>query len=132
MLTGPNVILALKVAVAAVTVILLASLACLVFRQFRWHGRLNVVFFILTVGAVAGLEILIRFVDPHLFDYFDANMRFNMAVHLGFSVPSALLLPVMLVTGWRHHRGHYYWLGPLFLVCWAGTFVTGIFFLPSG
>ena len=131
-LTGPNVILVLKVAVAAVTVILLASLTCLAFRQFRWHGRLNVVFFALTVAAVLGLEGVIRFVDPHLFDYFDADMRFNMAIHLGFSIPSAVLLPFMLFSGLRGYRVHYYVFAPLFVVCWAGTFVTGIFFLPSG
>ena len=129
---GPNVILILKTAVAAVTVILLASLTCLVFRRYRWHGRLNIVFFALTLGAVLGLEAVIRLVNPHLFDYFDADMRYNMAIHLGFSIPSAVLLPFMLFTGLRHYRGHYYVLGPLFLLCWAGTFVTGIFFLPNG
>jgi hypothetical protein len=129
-LTGPNVILGLKTAVIAVTVILLASLVCLVRRQYRWHGRLNVVFFALTLSAVLGLEGLIRFVDPKLFDYFDEATRFNMTVHLSFSIPSAVLLVPMLVTGWRHYRTHYYVLAPLFLLCWAGTFVTGVFFLP--
>jgi hypothetical protein len=131
-LTGPNVILALKIAVVAVTVILLASLVCLVLRRYRWHGRLNTVFVVLTLIAVLGLEAIIRFIDPHLFDYFDPDMRFNMAVHLGFSIPSAVLLPAMFLSGWRHYRAHYYWLGPLFLLCWTGTFVTGVFFLPNG
>ena len=65
-----------------------------------------------------------------MFDYFDAATRFNMTVHLSFSIPSTALLPLMLVSGWRHSRGHYYVLGPLFLLGWAGTFVTGVFFLP--
>jgi len=130
--TGPNVILILKIAVVAVTGILLASLTCLVLGRYRWHGRLNIVFAILTLIAVLGLEAAIRFIDPRMFDYFDADMRFNMSVHLGFSIPSAVLLPAMLVSGLRHYRVHYYWLGPLFLLCWTGTFVTGVFFLPNG
>ena len=52
MLTGPNVILTLKVAVAAVTVLLLASLVALARGQYRLHGRINLVFFTLTLAAV--------------------------------------------------------------------------------
>ena len=62
MLTGPNVILTLKIAVAAVTVILAASLICLLRGRYRLHGRLNIVFFILTVAAAEsaiGLAILV-------------------------------------------------------------------------
>jgi hypothetical protein len=129
-LTGPNVILALKVAVAAVTVILTASLTCAAFGKYRLHGRLNVVFFVLTLTAVVGLEAIIRFVDPHLFDYFDPATRRIMTIHLCFSIPSALLLPLMLFTGLRHKRAIHIGIGTLFLTCWIGTFVTGIFFLP--
>src|SRR5206468_5348578 len=74
-LTGPNVILALKVAVAAVTVLLLASLVALVRRNYRLHGRINLAFFVLTLTAVLGLELLIRVYDPGLFDYFDEDTR---------------------------------------------------------
>ena len=130
MLTGPNVILALKVAVAAVTVLLLASLAALVRRNYRLHGRINLAFFVLTLTAVLGLELVIRVYDPALFDYFDEDTRQVMRVHLMFSVPSAILLPVMYFTG-RTGRGRVHVvLAVLFGALWTGTFVTGVFFLP--
>ena len=130
MLTGPNVILALKVAVAAVTVILLASLVCALRGRYRLHGRLNIVFFALTLGAVIGLEAIIRFVDPTIFDYFTDEERRAMAIHLSFSIPSAVLLPIMLLTGLTHRRRSHILMGAAFLTCWAGTFYTGIFLLP--
>jgi hypothetical protein len=128
-LTGPNVILVLKIAVAAVTVLLVTSLALLAMGNYRWHGRVNVVFFALTITAVLGLEVLIRFVDPKLFDYFDESGHRMMRIHLSFSVPSALILPIMLCTGLMRRRRLHVPVGLLFLVCWCGTFVTGIFFL---
>ena len=69
MLTGPNVILTLKVAVAAVTVLLLASLVALARGQYRLHGRINLVFFTLTLAAVLGLELVIHVISPKAFDY---------------------------------------------------------------
>jgi hypothetical protein len=129
-LTGPNVILTLKAAVAAVTLILLASLVCLLRGKYRWHGRLNIVFFVLTLTAVLGLEGIIRFINPNLFDYFSAETRRMMTIHLSFSIPSTILLPVMLVSGLRRRRIFHISVGVVFLVCWIGTFVTGIFFLP--
>jgi uncharacterized membrane protein YozB (DUF420 family) len=131
-LTGPNVILALKIAVAAVTPILLAALVAISLGKRRLHGRLNLVFFVLTLGAVLGLELVIRFINPHLFDYFSENDRRLMAWHLSFSIPAAVLLPMMLLSGLTHRRQLHILLGSLFLVCWTGTFVTGIFFLPNG
>src|SRR6478672_10550549 len=98
-LTGPNAILTLKVAVATVTVLLLASLVALARGNYRLHGRINLAFFILTLTAVLGLELLIRVYDPAIFDYFDDETRRVMHVHLMFSVPAAVLLPVMYVTG---------------------------------
>src|SRR4051812_21290923 len=98
-LTGWNVILALKVAVAAVTVILLASIVALLRKRYRLHGQLNLVFMVLTLAAVFGLELLIRVVDPAMFSYFDEPTRRIMTVHLCFSVPAALLLPAMYLTG---------------------------------
>jgi hypothetical protein len=130
MLTGPHVILVLKIAVAAVTVILLASLLCLLRGRYRLHGRLNIVFFILTLGAVLGLEAIIRFVDPTMFDYFSEDERQRMTIHLCFSIPSAVLLPIMLITGLTHRRRPHILTGVAFLTCWAGTFYTGIFLLP--
>jgi hypothetical protein len=129
-LTGPTVILILKVAVVSVTAILATSLTCAALGKYRLHGRLNMVFFILTLIAVAGLEVVIRFVDPHLFDYFDDATRRMMTVHLSFSIPSTLLMPMMLFTGLRHWRGVHVGIGVVFLICWSGTFITGIFFLP--
>jgi hypothetical protein len=128
-LTGPNVILALKIAVGTVTVLLLAALTALARGNYRWHGRINTVFFVLTLTAVLGLEVLIRFVDPHLFDYFDEAAHKMMSIHLSFSVPSTILLPIMLFSGWTHRRRLHVLTGILFLSCWTGTFVTGIFFL---
>lgn len=130
MLTGANVILVLKVAVAAVTVLLLLSLLALARGNYRLHGRINLAFFVLTLTAVLGLELLVRVIDPAMFDYFDAETRQMMRVHLAFSVPSALLLPVMYFTG-RAGRGRLHKaLAFVFGALWAGTFVTGIFYLP--
>jgi hypothetical protein len=128
--TGPQVILALKVAVAAVSVLLLASLAALVRGNYRLHGRINLVFFVLTTGAVLGLEVLVRFINPGVFDYFDPQTRTRLQVHLCFSIPSALLLPFMLFTGLTHRRRLHLSLATVFGILWVGTFVTGIFFLP--
>jgi ABC-type spermidine/putrescine transport system permease subunit II len=129
-LTGPAVILTLKIAVATVTALLLGSLAALAFGRRRLHGRLNTAFAALTAVAVLGLELVIRFIDPRLFDYFDDASRRALTIHLCFSVPSAALLPVMLFTGSRHRTNAHVALGAVFLLLWGGTFVTGIFFLP--
>ncbi len=128
-MTGPNIIFTLKIAVAAVSLILAASLVCLLMGKYRWHGRLNLVFFVLTLSAVLGLEAIIRFVDPSIFEYFNDDDRRKMNVHLGFSIPSTILLPLMLVTGLsRRRRGHVI-LGCLFLATWVGTAYTGIVWL---
>jgi hypothetical protein len=131
-LTGPTVILTLKIAVVAVTVLLLASLAALARGNYRLHGRLNVTFFVLTVAAVLGLEVLVRFLDPGVFDYIRADSKLSEAlnVHLCFSVPSAVLMPFLLFTGLRHRRAVHLALALLFGLLWTGTFVTGVFFLP--
>ena len=129
MLTGPSVILALKVAVAAVTVLLLLSLAALARGNYRLHGRINIVFFALTLTAVIGLEVLVRFIDPQVFDYFDADMRQNLRIHLCFSLPAASVLPCMLYTGLTRRRDAHLYLAGVFSMLWIGTFITGIFFL---
>jgi hypothetical protein len=130
--TGPQVILILKIAVAAVTVLLLASLAALLGGKYRLHGRLNTVFFVLTLAAVLGLEVVVRLINPHLFDYFDVQTRRALIIHLCFSLPAALLLPAMLFTGLTNRRHLHVRLAILFSVLWTGTFITGIFFLPHG
>ena len=54
----------------------------------------------------------------------------SLQIHLCFAVPSLLLMPAMLYTGLTHRRTIHLTLAALFAVAWAGTFVTGIFFLP--
>ncbi len=136
MSTGPSVILGLKVAVVAVTILFVASLAALLSGRRRLHGRLNVAFFTLTLTAVLGLEVLIRlwpFLSADgrdLFSYFDEATHRALAIHLCFSVPAALVLPAMLYTGLRRRRRLHMTIGVLFAVLWTGTFVTGVFFLP--
>jgi hypothetical protein len=134
---GPYVILTLKVAVLLVTVLFLASLVALARGNYRLHGRINRVFFALTLAAVLGLEVVSRGLYPllsgddrDLFSYFDPATLRALRIHLCFSVPSALVLPVMLYLGRTHHRSLHVGLGVVFALLWAGTFVTGIFFLP--
>jgi hypothetical protein len=134
---GPYVILTLKVAVAAVTVLFLSSLVALAKGRYRLHGRINLAFAILTLVAVLGLEAASRVIYPwvsgdekDLFSYFDEATRAALRVHLCFSVPAALVLLVMLSTGLTHHRRLHVATGVLFALLWVGTFVTGIFFLP--
>jgi uncharacterized membrane protein YozB (DUF420 family) len=132
MLTGPNVILALKVAVGAVTLLLVAALLALARGNYRLHGRINLAFFTLTLLALLGFEIIIRIIEPSIFDYIMHNdaLRRSLNIHLCFSVPSALLMPAMLYTGWTHRRTVHLVLAGLFGALWIGTFVTGVFFLP--
>ena len=131
MLTGPNVILGLKVAVAAVTVLLLLSLLALARGNYRLHGRINPTFFTLTLIALFCFEVVIRIVDPSIFDYVneDAALRQRLNVHLCFAVPSAVLMPAMLYTGLTHKRAVHLTLAVIFGLLWIGTFVTGIFYL---
>jgi uncharacterized membrane protein YozB (DUF420 family) len=129
-LTPATIILALKIAVGAVTVLLVASIVAIASGRRRLHGRINTVFFMLTVTTVLVFEAVVRFVDPNLTAGFSAEQRDALAVHLGFSIPAAVLLPVMLYTGLRQYRRIHVTLAALFLVLWAGTFVTGIFYLP--
>jgi hypothetical protein len=129
-LTPGSVILALKIAVAAVTVLLAASLLALAAGRPRWHGRLNIVFFVLTAATLVGFEVVVRLVNPTLTAGFTAEQREALAVHLGFAVPAAVLLPAMLYTGLRKYRTLHVSLSVFFLALWAGTFVTGVFFLP--
>jgi uncharacterized membrane protein YozB (DUF420 family) len=130
--TGPNVILVLKVAVAAVTVLLLASLVALWRGNYRLHGRINIVFFTLTLAALVGLEVVARLLEPEMFkDYFEEHGAWTaLTVHLCFSVPAAVLLPFLLFTGLRRRRFLHLNLAVLFLVLWTGTFITGVFYLP--
>ena len=131
MLTGPNVILGLKVAVAAVTVLLLLALLALARGNYRLHGRINLTFFTLTLIALFCFEVVIRIVDPSIFDYVNENaaLRQRLNVHLCFAVPSAVLMPAMLYTGLTHKRAVHLTLAVIFGLLWIGTFVTGVFYL---
>lgn len=125
------VILALQIAVAAVTVLWLGSLLALARGNYRLHGRINIAFFALTLAALLGLEVIVRVIDPHIFDnYFKPADETAMFVHLCFSVPSAGLLFLMLFTGLKHRRRWHIGIGLLFAALWTGTFITGIFYLP--
>ena len=92
-MTGPLVILLLKGAVIAVTVLLLASLVVLAQGKQRLHGRINIVFFALTVLTLIGFEGLIRFRED-LFSYIlqDPELNRKLTIHLCFAIPSALLV----------------------------------------
>jgi hypothetical protein len=130
MLSPGTIILALKIAVVAVTVLLAASLVALAMGKPRWHGRINTVFFALVAATVLGFEAIIRLVRPDLTAGFTAEQREALNIHLGFSVPAAALLPAMLMTGRRQYKTAHGVLAVFFLVLWAGTLVTGVFFLP--
>jgi uncharacterized membrane protein YozB (DUF420 family) len=127
------VILILKIAVIAVTGLLIASLWALWRGNVRLHGRINIAFFVLTLTALVGLEVIARVLYPRIFDeHFERyNARTALLVHLAFSIPSALLLLLMLPTGLRRQRRLHIGLGIVFLCLWAGTFITGVFFLPD-
>ena len=130
MLSPGGVILALKIAVGSVTVLLVASLVALAAGKPRWHGRINTVFFALVAATVLGFEVIIRFVLPNLTAEFTADQREALSIHLAFSVPAAVLLPAMLFTGKRGWKSTHVGLAVVFLALWAGTLVTGLFFLP--
>ena len=131
-MTAPTIILILKAAVVAVTILLVGSMIALIRGNIRLHGRINLAFFALTLIAVAGLEVIIRLVSPDIFnEYLDRHgARSALHVHLGFSMPAAVLLFLMLFTGLKHYRTIHIAMGCVFLVLWTGTFVTGVFFLP--
>lgn len=131
-LSAGTLILILKIAVIAVTVLLACSLTALARGNYTLHGRINMAVFALTMAALLGLEIIARILSPEIFnDHFAKyNAKSALRVHLCFSLPSAALLPLMLFTGLRRRRSLHVPIGVVFLVFWTGTFVTGVFFLP--
>ncbi len=132
-LTGFQILLALRVAVASVTVLLLASLVALWHGRYRLHGRLNLCFFTLSLVALLGLEAAARFMRPNPLEEYlrRTDVRQALRVHLAFSIPATVVMPAMLYTGLAHRRRLHLILAGLFAVLWTGTFVTGIFFLPN-
>lgn len=132
MLQGTAVIGVLKVAVTAVTLLLGASMVALWMGRTRLHGRINAVCFALTYATLGALEVLIRVIQPDVFDFIvsDPEKSARLRIHLFFAVPSAVLLPVMLYTGYRGPRKAHLLLGVVFGVLWLGTWVTGVLGLP--
>lgn len=126
--TGPQIILTLKALVALVTLLLVASIIALRLKRPRLHGQINTVFFVLTMMTVLGFEVLLQFVDVSA--TFDPNTRQALRLHLCFAIPSAVLLPIMLFTGKTGRRSTHIVFSVAFGIMWAGTFVTGVFFLP--
>jgi hypothetical protein len=78
------VILILKIAVATVTVLWIASLIALARGNLRLHGRINIAFFALTLAALVGLELIARIISPDIFDTYLEKNKTVMAVHLCF------------------------------------------------
>lgn len=132
MLSGTEIVLALKISVMAVTVILLSSLVALASGNYRLHGRLNLAFFTLTLAALLGLEVLAHVVKPSPLASYLSNEDTLQAlrIHLAFSIPAAIVMPAMLYTGLTHRRRLHLSLATIFGALWTGTFITGIFFLP--
>ena len=132
MLTGPLVILILKIAVISVTLIFASSLVMLARGRYRIHGRINTVFFVLTAAALVGLELVVRMIKPDIFDYLEGNqaLRQRLTIHLCFSLPATAFMPLMLFTGYSHRRRLHLCLAAVFSILWIGTLVTGVFFLP--
>jgi len=122
--------LILKILVFAVTVLLCVSLAALACKRPRLHGRLNTVFFILTVATLVGFEVVVRLINPNLTEEFSQEQHEALSIHLRFAIPAAILLPVMLFTGIRRYKKFHLAMAAVFIVLWTGTFVSGVFFLP--
>jgi uncharacterized membrane protein YozB (DUF420 family) len=129
--TGPQIILTLKMLVTAVTVLFAVAIWAIATGRKKLHGRVNTVFFALTMTTVIGFEVLLR-LGTNVTESFTTRQKDALLVHLCFAVPSAVLLPVMLFLGARHKKKAHVTLGILFALLWIGTFVTGVFFLPHG
>ena len=129
MLNGLTIIFTLKFLVLAVTVLYLAAIAAIATGRRRLHGRINTAFFILTMTTVVAFELLLRF-GVDVTASFSPEARQALRIHLGFAIPSALLLPVMYLTGSRGRGQWHRPLAVLFSLFWLGTVITGVVFLP--
>ncbi|MER3442295.1 MAG: hypothetical protein C4296_13135 [Gemmataceae bacterium] len=126
---GPTVILLLKIVVSAATALFLASLIPLAWGNYRLHGRVNLVFFVLTVSTVLVFETLLQ-LGLDVRSFMTETERQTLQIHLCFAGPLPLVMGLMLYTGLRHLRRLHLILAALFVVLWAGTVTTGVFFLP--
>ena len=127
--TGPDIILALKVLVSAVTVLFAASVFAIATGRRRLHGRINLAFFALTTATVLGFEVLLR-LGTDVSAGFSPEARAALKVHLVFAVPAALLLPLMLWSGATRRRRLHLPLAAAFTALWAATVYTGLVTLP--
>ena len=132
-LDGFQVILALKGAVAVASVLLVLSLVALRAGKVRLHGQINLVFFLAVMATLVGFEVVVRMLQPGIYDWIrqDPHLLTRLRIHLCFAIPSALLLPIMLYTGFGKKSAHRK-LAVLFGILWTGTAITGIFGLPHG
>ena len=121
---GPQIILALKVLVVAVTLLLLASLVALALKRPRLHGQINTAFFVLTMLTVVGFEGLLQWVNVSA--TFDDAARRALRTHLWFAIPSALALPAMFISGKMRLKKLHLALATVFSALWAGTVITGL------
>ena len=131
-LTGPNVILGLKLAVSLVTLLLAGAVWAVWRKKYRLHGRINIVFFALTITTLLVFEVAIRLVKPQIYDYLKADplLFSRLKIHLGFSIPAAIMMPLMLWSGLKRRKKIHRAASVVFLVIWIMTFLTGVFFLP--
>jgi hypothetical protein len=128
-LSGPAIILTLKVLVSVVTVLFAAAVWAIATKRKKLHGRINTVFFVLTLTTVVGFELLLR-LQGNVTEHFSPAQRQALLIHLCFAVPSAVLLLVMMGSALLKWKRFHVACGVLFTVLWLGTFVTGVFFLP--
>jgi hypothetical protein len=129
-MTGPNVILFLKVAVGVTTLVLVASLVALALRRPRLHGVLNVIVTALLFVAVLGFEAVLHLVGVDVTAHMDDAAREALTVHLWFAVPLLPAVVAMLFTGRKRRIAWHLGMSLVFVVLWVGMFVTGMFFLP--
>src|SRR5262245_20166278 len=101
--SGPTIILGLKIAVIAVTLLLLGALIAVWRGNYRLHGRLNIAFFVLTLAAVAVFETLL-WLGADVKSHMNSAERLALRIHLCFAVPLPFVMAVMLYTGLKHHR----------------------------
>ncbi len=127
--SGPTIILGLKIAVVAVTLILVASGWAIATGRRRLHGRLNITFFTLTVLAVCAFEGFLQAGAPVTAHFTPAD-KVALRIHLCFVIPLLPVMIVMLITGLKRRRRIHLPLSVLFLALWTGMLITGVFFLP--
>src|SRR6185369_8080898 len=130
MLTGPDVILILKIAVGLTTFLLVCSLLALALRRPKVHGWINFTVAVLVFVAVLGFEVVLRFLGVDVTSHMDEAARYALSVHLCFSIPLLPALVIMLLTGRNRWIRLHLTSAVVFIVLWMGMFVTGIFYLP--